>query len=93
MMATAMTAAAVASEMRRRETRAHVHRTALATVDGRVRGAGRGLRGGAVLDVAEVNAFDLARGGASFARGAAEVAGGGGGEQRGSGRDRGAAQR
>ena len=85
-MATAMTAAAVASERRRREVRAHVHRTALATVDGRVRGAGRGLRGGALVVAAEVHVLELAGGDASVARGAARGAGRGGGCRRGCGR-------
>ena len=46
MVATAMTAAAAASERSGGEARAHVHRTALGTVAGRARGAGRGLRSG-----------------------------------------------
>ena len=69
-----MTAAATASERRRGEERAHVHRTAHATVDGRVRGAGRRLRGGAlvVAEVAEVDASDFAGTVTSVARGAAK---------------------
>ena len=44
MVATAVAAAAAAIEQRGGEARAHVHRTALGTVTGRYRGAGRGVR-------------------------------------------------
>ena len=64
MVATAMTAAAAASERRRGEARARVLHTALDTVAGRARGAGRELRWRMIVAVV-VHVGDVAEGAAA----------------------------